>query len=50
MKQWEGFNVDHYLLQSTEEGDCYSATCVSVAVMMLAERLLHLSLDAVTVT
>ncbi|KAI8653572.1 hypothetical protein NCS55_01344300 [Fusarium keratoplasticum] len=45
IKQWEGFSVDHYLPQSTDEGGCYSETCASIAVMMLAERLLHLDLD-----
>ncbi|KAM5344552.1 hypothetical protein ACJ41O_013087 [Fusarium nematophilum] len=45
IKQWEGFTTDHYLPQSTDEGGCYSETCASVAVMMLAERLLHLDLD-----
>ncbi|KAJ4256074.1 hypothetical protein NW762_009150 [Fusarium torreyae] len=45
IKQWEGFSVDHFLPQSTDEGGCYSETCASIAVMMLAERLLQLELD-----
>lgn len=41
MKQWEGFGIDYFLPQSTEEGGCYAETCASIAVMMLAERLLQ---------
>lgn len=46
MKQWEGFGIDYFLPQGTDEGGCYSETCASIAVMMFAERLLHLDLDA----
>ncbi|KAH6996724.1 hypothetical protein BKA56DRAFT_666915 [Ilyonectria sp. MPI-CAGE-AT-0026] len=45
IKQWEGFGIDYFLPQGTDEGGCYAETCASVAVMMLAERLLHLDLD-----
>ncbi|KAM0327100.1 hypothetical protein ACHAQA_006227 [Verticillium albo-atrum] len=45
IKQWEGFGIDYFLPQGTDEGGCYSETCASIAVMMLAERLLHLDLD-----
>lgn len=46
VKQWEGFGIDYFLPQGTDEGGCYSETCASIAVMMFAERLLHLDLDA----
>lgn len=46
IKQWEGFGRDYFLPQSTDEGGCYAETCASIAVMMLAERLLHIELDA----
>ena len=45
IKQWEGFGIDYFLPQGTDEGGCYSETCASIAVMMLAERLLHVDLD-----
>lgn len=45
MKQWEGFGIDYFLPQGTDEGGCYSETCASIGVMMLAERLLHFDLD-----
>jgi DUF1680 family protein len=45
VKQWEGFGRDYFLPQSTDEGGCYAETCASIAVMMLAERLLHIDLD-----
>ena len=43
MKQWEGFGVDYFLPQSSDEGGCYSETCAAIGVMMLAERLLQVS-------
>ncbi|RSL42247.1 hypothetical protein CEP53_012300 [Fusarium sp. AF-6] len=46
IKQWEGFGIDYFLPQGTDEGGCYNETCVSIAIMMLAERILHLDLDA----
>ncbi|KAI9737325.1 MAG: hypothetical protein M1834_009478 [Cirrosporium novae-zelandiae] len=46
MKQWEGFGIDYFLPQSTDEGGCYSETCAAIGVMMLAERLLQLDLNA----
>ncbi|ETS75800.1 hypothetical protein PFICI_12744 [Pestalotiopsis fici W106-1] len=46
MHQWEGFGIDYFLPQSTDEGGCYSETCASIGVMMLAERLLHLDLHS----
>ncbi|KAF4968212.1 hypothetical protein FZEAL_10421 [Fusarium zealandicum] len=45
MAQWEGFGIDHFLPQGTDEGGCYAETCASIAAMMLAERILHLDLD-----
>ena len=46
IKQWEGFGIDYFLPQTTDEGGCYSETCAAIAVMMLAERLLTLELDS----
>lgn len=46
IKQWEGFGIDYFLPQGTDEGGCYAETCASIGVMMLAERLLHLGGDA----
>ncbi|KAF7948871.1 hypothetical protein EAE96_008053 [Botrytis aclada] len=45
IKQWEGFGIDYFLPSSTDEGGCYSETCASIGVMMLAERLLQWDLD-----
>ena len=44
--QWEGFGIDYFLPQSADEGGCYAETCASIGVMMLAERMLQLDLDA----
>lgn len=41
IKQWEGFGPEYFLPQGTDEGGCYSETCASIGVMMLAERLLQ---------
>jgi DUF1680 family protein len=46
MHQWEGFDEDYFLPQSTDEGGCYSETCASIGVMMLADRMLHLDLNS----
>lgn len=46
IKQWEGFGIDYFLPQGTDEGGCYAETCASIAVMMLAERMLHIDLDS----
>lgn len=46
MTQWEGFGIDFFLPQGTDEGGCYNETCASIAVLMLAERLLEVDLDA----
>ncbi|RYP78841.1 hypothetical protein DL771_000226 [Monosporascus sp. 5C6A] len=46
MKQWEGFGIDYFLPQGSDEGGCYNETCASIGAVMLAERLLHLDLDA----
>ncbi|AEO64925.1 uncharacterized protein THITE_2048089 [Thermothielavioides terrestris NRRL 8126] len=46
VKQWEGFGIDYFLPQGTDEGGCYAETCAAIGVMMLAERLLHVDLDA----
>jgi DUF1680 family protein len=40
VKQWEGFSIDYFLPQGTDEGGCYSETCASIGLMMLAERML----------
>ena len=45
ISQWEGFGIDYFLPQSTDEGGCYAETCASIGVMMLAERMLQLELD-----
>ncbi|EKG17518.1 Six-hairpin glycosidase-like protein [Macrophomina phaseolina MS6] len=45
IKQWEGFGIDYFLPQGTDEGGCYAETCASIGAMMLAERLLQISLD-----
>jgi DUF1680 family protein len=45
IKQWEGFGIDDYLPQSTEEGGCYNETCASIGIMFLAERMLRLELN-----
>ncbi|RYP45411.1 hypothetical protein DL768_008233 [Monosporascus sp. mg162] len=46
MEQWEGFGIDYFLPQGSDEGGCYNETCASIGAVMLAERLLHLDLDA----
>lgn len=43
IKQWEGFGIDYFLPQGTDEGGCYSETCAAIGVMMLAERMLQVS-------
>jgi DUF1680 family protein len=46
IKQWEGFGIDYFLPQGTDEGGCYAETCAAIGVVMLAERLLHVDLDS----
>lgn len=46
IEQWEGFGVDYFLPQGTDEGGCYAETCASIGVMMLAERLLQRDLNS----
>ncbi|KAJ5523284.1 Six-hairpin glycosidase [Penicillium frequentans] len=46
MKKWEGFGIDYFLPQSTDEGGCYAETCAAIGVMMLAERLLQIELHS----
>ncbi|KAK3676390.1 hypothetical protein LTR78_003666 [Recurvomyces mirabilis] len=46
IKQWEGFGIDYFLPQGTDEGGCYSETCAAIGVMMLAQRILQVSLYA----
>ncbi|KAJ5563868.1 Six-hairpin glycosidase [Penicillium frequentans] len=46
MKKWEGFGIDYFLPQGTDEGGCYAETCAAIGVMMLAERLLQIELDS----
>lgn len=43
IRQWEGFGIDYFLPQATDEGGCYSETCASIGLMMLAERLLQVT-------
>jgi DUF1680 family protein len=43
MDQWEGFGIDYFLPQSTDDGGCYAETCAGIGLMMLAERLLQVS-------
>lgn len=43
VKQWEGFGIDYFLPQGTDEGGCYSETCAAIGVIMLTERLLRVS-------
>jgi DUF1680 family protein len=45
IKEYEGFGIDYFLPQGTDEGGCYSETCAAIGVMMLAERLLQVDLD-----
>ncbi|KIX96206.1 uncharacterized protein Z520_07984 [Fonsecaea multimorphosa CBS 102226] len=45
MKQWEGFGLNYFLPQGTDEGGCYAETCAAIGVMMLAERILQYDLD-----
>ncbi|KAK3651068.1 hypothetical protein LTR56_005832 [Elasticomyces elasticus] len=45
IKQWEGFGVDYFLPQGTDDGGCYAETCAAIGVMMLAERILQLDLN-----
>ncbi|KAH8803517.1 hypothetical protein F5884DRAFT_904044 [Xylogone sp. PMI_703] len=46
MRQWEGFGINYFLPQSTDEGGCYAETCASVGIMMFAERLLTVDLNS----
>ncbi|KAF4635329.1 hypothetical protein G7Y89_g2771 [Cudoniella acicularis] len=46
IKQYEGFGIDYFLPSSTDEGGCYAETCAAIGVMMLAERMLQLDLNA----
>ncbi|KAI0206953.1 hypothetical protein F4808DRAFT_14951 [Astrocystis sublimbata] len=46
MMQWEGFGIDYFLPQGSDEGGCYNETCASIGIMMFAERLLHLELNS----
>jgi DUF1680 family protein len=41
IKQWEGFGLDGFLPQGTDDGGCYAETCASIGVIMLAERMLQ---------
>lgn len=45
IKQWEGFGQDYFLPQGTDEGGCYAETCASIGVMMLAQRILQVSVE-----
>lgn len=46
IEQWEGFGIDYFLPQSTDEGGCYNESCASIAILFLAERLLDIELDS----
>ncbi|KAG8629001.1 hypothetical protein KVT40_002866 [Elsinoe batatas] len=43
---WEGFSIDYFLPQGTDEGGCYAETCAAIGVMMLAERMLQIDLNS----
>jgi len=43
IKQYEGFGINYFLPQGTDEGGCYNETCAAIGVMMLAERLLQVN-------
>ncbi|KYG48815.1 glycoside hydrolase family 127 protein [Acidomyces richmondensis BFW] len=43
--QWEGFGIDYFLPQGTDEGGCYAETCAAIGVVFLAERMLQLDLN-----
>lgn len=45
MSKWEGFGIDYFLPQGTDEGGCYAETCASIGIMMFADRLLRVSLE-----
>ncbi|KAI9729762.1 MAG: hypothetical protein M1834_006713 [Cirrosporium novae-zelandiae] len=45
MDKWEGFGIDYFLPQGTDEGGCYAETCAAIGVMMLAERMLQTDLN-----
>jgi uncharacterized protein len=47
MKQWEGFGLDYFLPQGTDDGGCYSETCAAIGVMMFAERLLQVCTSSI---
>lgn len=46
IKQWEGFGPDYFLPQGTSEGGCYAETCAAIGIMMLAQRLLQVSVNS----
>ncbi|KAI1331873.1 glycoside hydrolase family 127 protein [Xylariaceae sp. FL0255] len=46
MMQWEGFGIDYFLPQGSDDGGCYNETCASIGVILLAERMLHLDLNS----
>ena len=41
IEQWEGFGLEYFLPQGSNEGGCYSETCAAIGVMMVAERMLQ---------
>ncbi|KAF2837380.1 glycoside hydrolase family 127 protein [Patellaria atrata CBS 101060] len=41
-----GFGIDYFLPPGIDEGGCSAETCASIGVMLLAERLLQLNLNA----
>jgi hypothetical protein len=47
MDQWEGFGIDYFLPQSTDEGGCYAETCAAIGVMMFAQRMLQVRVSLV---
>jgi DUF1680 family protein len=44
--EWEGFGIDYFLPQGSDEGGAYAETCASIGTIMLAERLLHHDCDS----
>ena len=39
IEQWEGFGIDYFPPQGTDEGGWYAETCAATGVVMLAERM-----------
>ncbi|KAK9454030.1 putative DUF1680 domain protein [Dipodascopsis uninucleata] len=46
IKKWEGFGINYFLPNSTDEGGCYNETCAAIGVVMLADRMLRVDRNA----